>query len=74
MPITPLRGCWDRVAWTQDLETNINNCARPLLVKDNKSKTKYSLSAVVLAFTRLSQDEAEFKVTMDHSKMLTQKD
>lgn len=74
MPITQLRGCWDRVAWTQDLETIMNNGARPLLVNDNKSKTKYSLSAVVLALTRLSQEDAEFKVTMDHSEMLTQKE
>lgn len=56
----------------------MNNGARPFLLKDNKSKTKYSLSAVVLALisalTRLSQEDAEFNVTTDHSKMLTQKE
>lgn len=56
----------------------MNNDARHFLLKDNKSKTKYSLSAVVhaliLALTRLSQENAEFSVTTDHSKMLTQKE
>lgn len=56
----------------------MNNGDRPLLLKYNNSKTKYSLTVVVLALIlalrRLSQEDAEFKVTMDHSKMLTQKE
>lgn len=56
----------------------MNNDSRHFLLKDNKSKPKYSLSAVVLALilalTRLSQEDAEVNVTTDHSKMLTQKE